>query len=143
MYKKKKKEVRRALRTTRRRIGLFVLIFALSSLRIVKLYRNYTFELNLHGLNTQSFTKNFEKKKEKNWDPRGYPYVTYTQLRKKSRIFHLECFWRATKGHRVRQISKSKVKGTVCTPRWGRVLFFSNRISNQLTRTLAIKICKD
>ena len=40
VYKKKKKEVRRALRTTRRRIGLFVLIFALSSLRAGKLYRN-------------------------------------------------------------------------------------------------------
>ena len=29
----------------------------------------------------------------------------------------LECFWRATKGHRVRQISKSKVKAQVCTTR--------------------------
>ena len=44
VYKKKKKEVRRALRTMRRRIGFLVLIFALSSLRAGKLYRN------LHGL---------------------------------------------------------------------------------------------
>ena len=29
----------------------------------------------------------------------------------------LQCFWRATKGHRVRQISKSKVKAQVCTTR--------------------------
>ena len=43
--KNEKKEVRRALQTTRRRIGLFVLILALSSLRAGTHYRNF------YGLN--------------------------------------------------------------------------------------------
>ena len=45
VYKNEKKEVRRALQTIRRRIGLLVLILALSSLRAGTHYRN------LHGMN--------------------------------------------------------------------------------------------